>query len=71
MQAKIRALEENQTWQVVDLSPNVVPIRSKWVFKIKRKCDGSLSDTKLTSRQKGTTRLKDWITSTLSPRLPK
>lgn len=28
------------TWQIVDLPPNVVPIGNKWVYKIKRKADG-------------------------------
>ena len=42
MQAKIKALKENQTWQIVNLPPNIVPTGNKWVFKIKRKSDGSI-----------------------------
>ena len=41
MQAEISALEQTQTWTIVDLPPNVVPIGNKWVYKIKRKVDGS------------------------------
>ena len=53
MQAEIQALEENKTWQVVDTPPNVVPIGNKWVFKIKRKSDGSIERYKARLVAKG------------------
>ncbi|XP_019261001.1 PREDICTED: uncharacterized protein LOC109238959 [Nicotiana attenuata] len=35
MQAEIAALEENQTWSIVDVPPGKAPIGCKWVFKVK------------------------------------
>ena len=46
MKAEILALEENQTWTVVDLLDKVLPIGNKWVFKIKRKSDSSVERCK-------------------------
>ena len=40
MQAEIEALQLNQTWQMVPLPPNKVPIGCKWVYKIKHRLDG-------------------------------
>jgi len=42
MQIEIEALNANHTWKFVDLPSNVVPIGSKWVYKIKRYADGSI-----------------------------
>lgn len=42
MDKEIRALNENNTWEFVDLPPNVVSIGSKWVYKIKRHNDGTI-----------------------------
>ena len=42
MKAVILALEANKTWTAIDLPPRVVPIGNTWVFKIKRKFDGSI-----------------------------
>ena len=32
---------QNNTWELVDLPPGCKPLSSKWVFKRKRKVDGS------------------------------
>jgi len=42
MDKEIRALNENNTWEFVDLPPNVVSMGSKWVYKIKRHIDGTI-----------------------------
>ena len=42
MKVEIRALKNNQTWRIVDLPSEVTPIGNKWVFKIKRKSDGTI-----------------------------
>lgn len=36
------ALDHQGTWDLVPLPSHVVPITSKWLFKIKRKSDGSI-----------------------------
>ena len=53
MKAEILALEENRTWKVVDLPDGVVPIGNKWVFKVKRKSDGSIERYKARLVAKG------------------
>ena len=42
MQVEIEALELNQTWVLVDIPPDVKPIGCKWLYKIKRRPDGSV-----------------------------
>ena len=42
MQVELQALEENHTQDIVPCLPTVKPIRSKWVFSIKLRSDGSL-----------------------------
>ena len=39
---EIRALEENGTWDVVNLPLAKNPVRCKWIFTIKHKVDGSV-----------------------------
>lgn len=39
---EIQALEENNTWTLVDFPPGKWAIGSKWVYKIKHKSDGSI-----------------------------
>lgn len=42
MEAELKALEENHTWDMVSCPPNVKPIGSKWIYTLKLKSDGSL-----------------------------
>jgi len=42
MQAKISALENNQTWELVRLPSNKKALGLKWVYKIKRNSDGTV-----------------------------
>jgi hypothetical protein len=42
MQAKIKVLEDNNTWTLVSLPPHKTPIGCKWVYKIKHNLDGSI-----------------------------
>lgn len=37
MQIEIKALKNNHTWKVIDLSKGKAVIGSKWVYKIKYK----------------------------------
>ena len=41
MSKEVAALERTGIWDIVPLLSHVVPITSKWVFKIKTKSDGS------------------------------
>lgn len=43
---EIVSIEKNDTWELVDLRLGVKPIGLKWVFKIKRKADRSISKFK-------------------------
>lgn len=42
MNEKIRALEANQTWDLVSRFASMNIVGCKWVFKTKLKVDGSL-----------------------------
>jgi len=42
MESELDALRHNKTWIFVDLPPNIKPIGSKWVYKVKHKADGSI-----------------------------
>lgn len=45
MQAELTALENNHTWQIVDMPPNVIPIGSKQCCKERLGPAGSTSQT--------------------------
>ncbi|KAL6334508.1 hypothetical protein AAG906_016061 [Vitis piasezkii] len=42
MKEEIAALKRNQTWELVPKPRDVEPISCKWVYKIKRRTDGSI-----------------------------
>lgn len=42
MKAEVEALELNKTWEIVDLPSHAKPIGCKWVYKFKRRPDGSV-----------------------------
>lgn len=42
MEREIQALEDNYTWEIVELPVGKKSIRSKWVYKIKYKDNGEV-----------------------------
>ena len=42
MDEEMRALLQNNTWEIVDLPPGKKPIGCRWVYTLKCKSDGSL-----------------------------
>ena len=53
MNDELKALTANGTWSIVDLPPNVKPIGSKWVYRVKHKADGSIERYKARLVAKG------------------
>jgi hypothetical protein len=53
MQSELQALQQNNTWSIVPLPTGAKPIGSKWVYKIKRKADGSIERYKARLVAKG------------------
>ena len=47
MDAKIKALEANNTWTITSLPPGKKPIGCKWVSRVKYKLDGSVERYKV------------------------
>ena len=46
MKRELTSLEENCTWEIVDQPNNANLVDSKWVFKIKRRADGTIDKYK-------------------------
>ena len=55
MDTKIQALEANSTWIVTSLPPNKHVVGCRWVYKVKRKANGSLERYKTRLVAKGYT----------------
>lgn len=53
MDSEMDALVRNQTWKLVPPPPNVNLVGNKWVFKVKRKSDGSFDRCKARLVAKG------------------
>lgn len=53
MEAEFQALLRNETWKLVPPRPGINVIDSKWVFKIKRRSDGSIERYKARLVAKG------------------
>lgn len=53
MDEKLQALELNNTWTIVPLPLDRKPLGCKWVFKLKRKADGSIERYKARLVPKG------------------
>ncbi|XP_024974749.1 uncharacterized protein LOC112512844 [Cynara cardunculus var. scolymus] len=58
MKKEIRALEENDTWTLVDLSNGKRVVDSKWVYKIKYKSNGEVERFKAHLFAKGFTQME-------------
>ena len=55
MDAKILALEANNTWTITSLPPGKKLIVCKWVYRVKYKSDGSIERYKARLVAKGFT----------------
>lgn len=53
MNLELTALEENGTWSLVPAPSGIIPIGNKWVYRIKRKVDGSVERYKTMLVAKG------------------
>lgn len=53
MQKELKALADNNTWNIVDLHVGKKAIGCKWVYKVKLKSDGSLERCKVRLVAKG------------------
>ncbi|GAB2267394.1 hypothetical protein Dimus_038666 [Dionaea muscipula] len=53
--AELQALADNHTWDLVPLPPHQRPIGCKWVFKVKRRADGTVERYKARLVAKGFT----------------
>lgn len=42
MEEEVTALKQNQTWELVPRPRDIKPISCKWVYKLKRRTDGSI-----------------------------
>ena len=42
MLEEMKAIEENETWQIIDPPPGCCPIGLKWVYKVKRDEHGAI-----------------------------
>ena len=53
MTSEIESIEKNKTWKLVPLPKHVKPIGLKWLYKIKRNANGSISRYKAWLVEKG------------------
>ena len=53
MQEENSSIEKNQTWDLVDLPVGKKASGTKWVYKVKRKADGSIDCLKACLVAKG------------------
>ncbi|CAN1140144.1 Retrovirus-related Pol polyprotein from transposon TNT 1-94 [Linum perenne] len=57
MQTELQALNDNQTWQIVDCPTGKKPVGCKWVFKVKLHSDGRVERYKARLVAKGFTQI--------------
>ncbi|KAI9200725.1 hypothetical protein LWI28_012359 [Acer negundo] len=58
MQSELQALRANGTWSLTTLLPGKTPIGCRWVYKVKRRSDGSVERYKARLVAKGFTQLE-------------
>lgn len=58
MNAEVQALEENNTWKIVDLPNGKHPIGCRWVYKVKYHADGTIERYKARLVAKGYTQME-------------
>ncbi|PKI61876.1 hypothetical protein CRG98_017774 [Punica granatum] len=58
MKAELSALERNGTWVIADLPTGKKAIGCKWIYKVKRKADGSIERYKARLVAKGYTQIE-------------
>jgi hypothetical protein len=59
MREEIQALRANKTWSLVSFHPSMNVVGSRWVYKIKRRYDGSIERYKAYLVTRGFTQQKD------------
>lgn len=68
MNSELEELAINGTWKLVDLPPNVTPIGSRWVYKIKHKVDDTIERYKTRLVTKGYSQIEGmYFFDTFSP----
>ncbi|KAL4291084.1 hypothetical protein GQ457_14G008390 [Hibiscus cannabinus] len=66
--AEFKALQDNKTWELVDLPPGKKAIGCKWLFRVKRNADGTISKYKAHLVAKGFTQIPGFdFLETFSP----
>ncbi|CAM8971854.1 unnamed protein product [Rhodiola kirilowii] len=58
MEAELKALNSNSTWEITDLPPGKNHVGSKWIYRIKRNSDGTISRYKVRLVARGFTQLE-------------
>ncbi|CAM8920979.1 unnamed protein product [Rhodiola kirilowii] len=58
MEKEINVLQNNNTWHITDLSPGKNFVCSKWIYRVKRKSDGSIKRYKARLVARGFTQLE-------------
>lgn len=58
IKVELEASQGNTTWNIIDLPNGIIPIGSKWDYKIKTKVNGSMECYKARLDAKGYTQIK-------------
>ncbi|CAM8997169.1 unnamed protein product [Rhodiola kirilowii] len=59
MEAEINALQNNNTWQITSSPLGKNAVGSKWIYRVKRKSDGSIERYKARLVARGVTQLEE------------
>jgi Reverse transcriptase (RNA-dependent DNA polymerase) len=58
MKFELQSIEDNQVWDLIDLSDGIKPVKNKWFFKRKTDMDGNLTVYKASLVEKGFTQVE-------------